>query len=68
MDNKNQDSANESNFEDKIKEAKDLLEKLINPEITLQDSVKIYKNGIKELEDAQKLLDDAKLEFEEINS
>jgi exodeoxyribonuclease VII small subunit len=56
------------NFEDKIKQAKELLDKLINPEITLQESVKVYKKGIKELETAQKLLDDAKLEFEELNN
>lgn len=55
------------NFEDKIKTAKELLDKLIDPEITLQNSVKIYKDGMKELEMAQKLLDEAKLEFEELN-
>jgi len=55
----------EINFEDKIKSAKELLEKLINPEITMSDSVNIYKNGMKELSEAQKLLDEAKLEFEE---
>jgi exodeoxyribonuclease VII small subunit len=58
----------ELSFEDKIKQAKQLLDKLINPEITLQNSINIYKQGIKELEEAQKLLDDAKMEFEEISS
>ena len=52
-------------FEDKISEAKVLLEKLIDPEITLSTSVEVYKNGLKELETAQKLLDEAKLEFVE---
>ena len=55
-------------FEDKIKEAKDLLDKLINPEVTLENSVKLYKDGMKELEIAQKLLDDAKLQYEELNT
>lgn len=50
-------------FEDKIVEAKQLLEKLSNPQITLSDSIEVYKTGIKELEDAQKLLDEAKLIF-----
>jgi len=50
-------------FEDKIIKAKELLEKLSNPQITLSDSVKVYKDGIKELEEAQKLLDEAKLIF-----
>jgi len=58
----------ELSFEDKIKQAKQLLDKLIDPEITLQNSVNIYKQGMKELDEAQKLLDDAKMEFEEINS
>ncbi|HIP12561.1 MAG TPA: exonuclease VII small subunit [Arcobacter sp.] len=52
-------------FEDKIEEAKILLEKLIDPEITLSSSVEVYKKGLKELETAQKLLDEAKLEFVE---
>ncbi|MCG3715067.1 exodeoxyribonuclease VII small subunit [Aliarcobacter butzleri] len=51
------------NFEDKISNAKEFLEKLSNPEITLSDSIKLYKDGIKELEIAQKLLDEAKLVF-----
>ncbi len=50
-------------FEDKITKAKDLLEKLSNPDITLENSVKVYKEGLKQLEDAQKLLDEAKLIF-----
>ncbi|RLA83816.1 MAG: exonuclease VII small subunit [Epsilonproteobacteria bacterium] len=55
------------NFENKILEAQKLLEKLIDPSITLSNSVKVYKDGIKELEDAQKLLDEAKLEFKELS-
>jgi len=54
-------------FEDKIEEAKVLLEKLIDPDITLSSSVEVYKKGLKELETAQKLLDEAKLEFVEYN-
>ena len=53
----------QSNFEDKIIKAKELLEKLSNPQITLSDSINVYKKGVKELEDAQKLLDEAKLIF-----
>jgi exodeoxyribonuclease VII small subunit len=50
-------------FEKKIEKAKELLEKLSDPEITLSDSLDVYKKGIKELEEAQKLLDEAKLIF-----
>ena len=55
-------------FEDKIEESKKLLEKLVDPEITLSNSVDIYKKGMQELESAQKLLDEAKLEFQEITN
>jgi len=55
-------------FESKIEEAKKHLEKLMTVDITLSNSVKEYKAGLKELEIAQKLLDDAKLEFEELNN
>ncbi len=54
-------------FEDKIEEAKKLLDKLLDPEITLSQSVEIYKNGLEKLDIAQKLLDDAKLEFKELS-
>lgn len=53
----------EQSFEQKIEKAKELLEKLSNPQTTLSDSLELYKNGIKELEEAQKLLDEAKLIF-----
>lgn len=53
----------ELSFENKIEKAKELLEKLSKPDITLSDSLSIYKNGIKELEEAQKLLDEAKQIF-----
>ena len=55
------------NFEEKIIKAKELLEKLSNPQITLSDSIQVYKIGVKELEDAQKLLDEAKLIFTTAN-
>ena len=51
------------NFEDKIAKAKELLEKLSNPQITINESLKLYNDGLKELEIAQKLLEEAKLVF-----
>ena len=51
------------NFEDKIAKAKELLEKLSNPQITINESLKLYNDGLKELEVAQKLLEEAKLVF-----
>ncbi|RBQ29257.1 exodeoxyribonuclease VII small subunit [Aliarcobacter vitoriensis] len=55
------------NFEDKILQAKEILEKLSNPQITLSDSLKLYKDGLNQLENAQKLLDEAKLIFNTVN-
>ncbi len=53
------------NFEDYLTDAKSILEQLSNPDITLSDSVKLYKDGQLALEEAQKLLDEAKLIVEE---
>ena len=55
-------------FESKLDTAKDILETLMKPEITLQDSVKAYEKGMKELSEAQKILEDAKLKITEIKS
>jgi len=54
------------NYEKKLQEAKKLLDKLNDPEITLYDGMQIYKKGIKILEEATKILEEAKLEYEEI--
>lgn len=55
-------------FESKIEDASKLLEQLIDPHITLSKSVEVYKKGMASLEEAQKLLDEAKMQFEQINS
>lgn len=57
-----------TNFETKLESAKKTLEILMNPEITLQDSVKAYEKGIKELQDAQKILEDAQIKITEIKN
>jgi exodeoxyribonuclease VII small subunit len=57
---------NELNFEQKIENAKKILEQLMQPDITLSQSVQAYQNGIKELEEATKMLEEAKLKIEEI--
>ena len=55
-------------FETKLESAKETLEILMNPEITLQDSVKAYEKGMKELSDAQKMLEDAQIKIQEIKT
>ena len=56
------------NFETKLEGAKKTLETLMNPEITLQESVKAYEKGMKELQDAQKILEDAQIKINEIKA
>ena len=50
---------NES-FEEKLEHSKALLEKLMNPEITLEESVKLYEEGLKNIKEAQVLIEEAK--------
>lgn len=47
-------------FEEKLAYSKELLEKLMNPEITLEESVKLYEEGLKNIKEAQKLIEEAK--------
>ena len=47
-------------FEEKLEHSKELLEKLMNPEITLEESVKLYEEGLKNIKEAQKLIEEAK--------
>ena len=53
-------------FETKIQNAKNTLETLMNPEITLQESVKAYEKGMSELSKAQKILEDAQIKITQI--
>ncbi|MDA3907557.1 MAG: exodeoxyribonuclease VII small subunit [Sulfurimonas sp.] len=55
-------------FETKLENAKKTLETLMNPEITLQNSVKAYEKGMKELADASKILEDAVIKINEIKN
>ena len=47
-------------FEEKLEHSKELLEKLMNPEITLEESVKLYEEGLKNIKEAQMLIEEAK--------
>ena len=47
-------------FEEKLEYSKTLLEKLMNPEITLEESVKLYEEGLKNIKEAQTLIEEAK--------
>jgi exodeoxyribonuclease VII small subunit len=47
-------------FEEKLEYSKELLEKLMKPDITLEDSVNLYEEGLKNIKEAQQLIEDAK--------
>ena len=55
-------------FEKRLDSAKEILETLMNPEITLQDSVKAYEKGMDELSKAQKILEDAVIKINDIKA
>lgn len=55
-------------FETKLESAKKILETLMNPEITLEESVKAYEKGMSELTEAQKMLEEAVIKINEIKS
>mgnify|MGYP000290272294 CR=1 FL=1 len=52
-------------FEQKLQEAKTILEQLNSPDITLEASVEAYKKGMDALKEATKLLEKAKLSIEQ---
>lgn len=54
-------------FEKNLKNANEALEKLNNKDLTLDESVKIYKEGLKSLENARLELEKAKLQVEHID-
>jgi len=49
-----------ASFEKKLEHSKELLDKLMNPDITLEKSVKLYEEGLKNIKEAQKLIEEAK--------
>jgi len=48
-------------FEEKLAESKAILEKLMNPEVTLEASVKLYEEGLSTIKEAQAMIEEAKL-------
>ena len=54
-------------FEENLKHANESLEKLNNLELALDESVKIYKEGLESIKKARLELEKAKLEVEQID-
>jgi exodeoxyribonuclease VII small subunit len=51
-------------FEEKLAQSKAILERLMDPEVTLEESVKLYEEGLATIKAAQTMIDEAKLKVE----
>ena len=51
-------------FEKKLEHAKEILERLAQPDITLEEAVKLYEEGTEVIKSAQKMLEEAKAKVE----
>ena len=58
---------NES-FEEKMEKINALLKSLNDKNLSLEESVKLYKQGVALLKEAKEILENAKLEVAEINA
>jgi exodeoxyribonuclease VII small subunit len=55
-----------SSFEAQLEESRRILERLMDPEITLEESVKLYEEGMERIRAARKQIEEAKLTVERI--
>jgi len=55
-------------FEEELEYGKEILQKLMDPEITLEESVKLYEEGMQSIRKAQKMIEEAKLKVEQIEA
>ncbi len=56
----------EEDFESRVEAAKKIMEQLMDPEIPLEKSVKLYKEGMRLLKEAGEILEKAQIEVETI--
>ncbi len=55
-------------FEVRISKAKAILEKLMDPALPMDESLKAYQQGMSELKDAEKMLEEAQLQIQIIKN
>lgn len=53
-------------FEHKLDASKRILNQLMNPEITLEESLKLYEDGLQQIKEAQKMIEEAKVKIQTI--
>jgi exodeoxyribonuclease VII small subunit len=61
-------SKKSNEFESHLEKSKEILEKLMNPQITMSESIEAYESGMKELKAAQQMLEKAQLQVQEIKN
>lgn len=54
-------------FEEALKKLESIVEQLEDEEITLEDSVKLYEEGVKMAQFCNTVLEDAELRIEQVN-
>ncbi len=55
-------------FEKKLEHAKAIVEKLGDPEITLEKAMALYEEGVTTIKEAQKMLEEAQAKIETIRA
>lgn len=53
-------------FEERLEASKQLLNQLMDPAITLEESLKLYENGLQHIKLAQAMIEEAKIKIETI--
>ncbi|STP12734.1 exodeoxyribonuclease VII small subunit [Helicobacter mustelae] len=53
-------------FEQRVERIKEILASLSDADLSLKEGLSLYKEGIKELQEAQEMLEIAKMEYEAI--
>lgn len=59
-------STEEQGFEEMLEKAKVVLNKLNSQEVTLKESLALYEKGMQSLKNAEEILEQAKLRYQEI--
>jgi len=54
-------------FEQKLEQSKEILNRLMNPNITLEESIKLYEKGLNNIKEAQKMIEEAKAKIDIIS-
>jgi exodeoxyribonuclease VII small subunit len=54
-------------FEEELEHSRRIVERLMDPEITLEESVKLYEEGMQSVKRARRMIEDARNKVEKIS-